>query len=251
MKVIAINGITKSGKTTVCEKVIAGLTSRGYTVGSVKEIHFEQFKIDPNESTNTNRHKKAGSKLVTARGMYETDILYQEMLPIDEILRHYNYDYVILEGVTDCNVPRIITAHNEAEVLERIDCRAVAVSGVIANSGVKEIEGLPVIHTFEETEKLVDFVEKTAFEPLPNFDFECCGKCGYTCRELTGLIAKGKKTHSDCVLNQAKITLKINGNEIPMVPFVQNILKNSVMGVVSELNGFDKNSEIEVKFKVE
>ena len=35
------------------------------------------------------------------------------MLPIFDILKHYDHDYVILEGVTDCNVPRIITAHKE------------------------------------------------------------------------------------------------------------------------------------------
>ncbi len=33
-----------------------------------------------------------------------------------------------------------------------------------------------------------------------------------------------------------------------MVPFVQNILKNAIMGVVAELSGFSENSEIEVKF---
>ena len=97
MKAIAVNGITKSGKTTVCETIIKGLRQRGYAVGSVKEIHFESFAIDPDPNTNTNRHRAAGSQLVTARGMYETDILYQSMLSMEEILRHYNHDYVILE----------------------------------------------------------------------------------------------------------------------------------------------------------
>ena len=36
----------------------------------------------------------AGSQLVTARGMYETDILFQEKLDMDEILKFYNHDYV-------------------------------------------------------------------------------------------------------------------------------------------------------------
>ena len=74
MKVVSIFGFTKSGKTTTVEHVVAELRRRGYSVGSVKDIHFEDFTIET-EGTNTYRHKKAGSQLVTARGLYETDIL--------------------------------------------------------------------------------------------------------------------------------------------------------------------------------
>jgi len=40
MKAVAVNGLSRSGKTTVCEALISGLRRRGYKVGSVKEIHF-------------------------------------------------------------------------------------------------------------------------------------------------------------------------------------------------------------------
>lgn len=250
MKAITVNGITKSGKTTVCETIISGLQKRGYRVGSVKEIHFNEFAIDANPKSNTHRHRMAGAELVTARGMYETDILYQTKLPISEILKHYDHDFVILEGVTDCNVPRIITAHEIAEVTERMDCRAVAVSGVIANSGIKEAESLPVINALEDPEALVEFVLAHAFEPLPSFEPQCCAACSHTCRELAGLIAHGRAKREDCVLTAAKIELVINGQSIDMVPFVQSILKNAIKGVISELDGFHENSEIEVRFKV-
>lgn len=250
MKVIAVNGIKKSGKTTVCEKLISELRRRGYTVGSVKEIHMENFTIDPKPTANTRRHREAGSQLVTARGYDETDVLYQEMLPIDEILKLYDHDFVILEGVTDCNAPRIITAHNEQEIKERVDCRAVAVSGVFANEHEGEILDLPIFNAMSDIASLADFVVETAFEPLPNFDEECCGRCGGSCRELAGKIAHKTATREDCVLTNQSVQLSINGRSINMVPFVQNILKNAVMGVVSELQGFEKNSEINVIFKV-
>lgn len=249
MKVIAVNGITKSGKTTVCEALISALTARGYSVGSVKEIHFEQFKIDPDQSTNTNRHKAAGSQLVTARGMYETDILYQSMLPIEQILAHYEQDFVILEGVSDCNCPRIITAHNQAEVEERIDCRAVAVAGVISNSGAKEICGLPVFNPLTEAEALADFAEKVAFTPLPDFDPDCCSKCGYTCRELTGRIIAGQAKRRDCVLIEQETELYINGKYIQMVPFVQDVLGKAIRAIAGTLDGYLDNSEVVVKIK--
>ncbi len=250
MKVIAVNGITKSGKTTVCEIVISGLRERGYSVGSVKEIHFEEFKIDPVETTNTNRHKKAGSQLVTARGMFETDILYQSMIPMEEILKHYDHDYVILEGVTDINVPKIITAHNIKEVEERMDHKAFLVSGVLANEGHKEVCGLEVIHAIEDSKRLVDKVEEMAMEPMPSFDPDCCMECGYTCEELTRKIIDGESTEEDCVIKNQDVTLNIDGTDISMVPFVQNILKNAVMGVVKELDGSRNTGEITVKFKL-
>ncbi len=246
MRVITVNGITKSGKTTVCEVIINGLTKLGYSVGSVKEIHFELFKIDPVETTNTNRHKNAGSKLVTARGMFETDILYQSMISMPEILRHYNHDFVILEGVTDINAPRIITAHNDAEVTERMDGRVVAVSGVLANDGRKEFADLPVVHALDEPEKLVQLVLEHAYEPLPDVEEKCCSACGFTCRELAGLVARKKLPRETCVQVNSGVELKIDGKEIPMVPFVRKMLENAVLGVVSELDGYSKNAKIEI-----
>ncbi len=247
MKAIAVNGITKSGKTTVCEALIKGLRSRGYSVGSVKEIHYEAFKIDPDPITNTNRHKNAGAQLVAARGLFETDILYQSMLPIDQILCHYHHDYVVLEGVSDCNCCRIITAHSEAEVHERMDDRVIAVSGVIANSDVCEVAGRHVYHAINEPDALVDLVIEKAFEPLPNVDPKCCSLCGYDCKTLTGRIVSGLSKRGDCVLTSQDVQLSVNGRSITMVPFVQNILRNAVLGVAKELEGFAPNSEIVVK----
>lgn len=249
MKAIAVNGITKSGKTTVCETIIKGLRRRGYTVGSVKEIHFEGFAIDPDPTTNTRRHRAAGSQLVTARGICETDFLYQSKLSIEEILKHYDHDYVVLEGVTDCNVPRIITAHTIDEVQKQVDGRVAAVSGVLANTCDEVVLGLPVFHALHNPEALVDFAEKHAFEPLPSFDPECCSKCGYSCRELAKKIVWQRAKREDCVLLSQETELLIDGIPVPMVPFVQNILKNAVLGVAQELQGFKKHSTIEVRFK--
>jgi len=39
----------------------------------------------------------------------------------------------------------------------------------------------------------------------------------------------------------------INGRRIKMVPFVQEILTNAVLGVVSTLEGYEKRADIEIK----
>ncbi|MCF6463222.1 molybdopterin-guanine dinucleotide biosynthesis protein B [Clostridium sp. Cult1] len=245
MKVFSVVGITESGKTTTIENIIKELKKRGYSVGSVKEIHFEQFAIDT-EGSNTYRHKEAGSQLVTARGYYETDILFQEKLSIEKILKFYDHDFVVLEGVIDANVPKIITAHNEKEVLERLDDMVFAISGKLSNT-LEEFETLPVINTMNNVERLVDLIEEKVYDKLPDFPEECCDKCGYNCRQLGAMILKGQAKREDCILKNSKAKLQIDGKDIDMVPFVQNILTNAILGVAKELEGYEKGKEITVR----
>lgn len=244
MKVFSINGYTKSGKTTTVENVIKELKVRGFSVGSVKEIHYEEFEIDV-EGTNTSRHRSAGSELVTARGMYETDILFQEKISMEKLLSFYKHDYVVLEGVNDINAPKIITGHNTKEIDEKIDYRTMAVSGVIAEQ-ISEYKGFQVINCIKDTKRLVDYIEEKVPELLPDFDAECCGACGLNCHEMLTDILSGKKKRSDCTISKSSVNLLINGKPVDMVPFVQNILRNTVLGVVSQLKGFSENSNIEI-----
>lgn len=247
MKIFSVIGITQSGKTTTIENIIKELRRRRYSVASVKEIHFEQFAIDI-EGTNTYRHREAGSQLVTARGYHETDILFPRKLSIDEILKFYDHDFVVLEGVSDANVPKIISAHNEEELLERLDGLVFAISGRISNT-IDKYKGLPVINSIENVERLVDLIEDKVYNKLPAFPEECCNECGYSCSQLGAMILKGKAQRGDCVLKKSKVNLQIDGKDIDMVPFVQNILSNTVLGVVKELEGYMEGKEISINIK--
>ena len=159
MKVFSIVGVSKSGKTTVAEEVIAELRRRNYSVGTVKDIHFEGFAIDK-EGTNTHRHKMAGAELVTARGLHETDILFQTRLSLPEILRFYDQDFVILEGAYDFKGPGLITACTEKEIDERRWDNVIAVTGRIAGQ-LHEYKELPVINALTDAAGLTDLIEQT------------------------------------------------------------------------------------------
>ncbi|MFI3174074.1 MAG: molybdopterin-guanine dinucleotide biosynthesis protein B [Bacillota bacterium] len=245
MRVFSVFGITKSGKTTTIERIITELRKRNYSVGSVKEIHFERFAIDT-EGSNTHRHKIAGSQLVTARGINETDVLFQEKLPIEDIMRFYDYDFLVLEGVRDANVPKIITAHSIEELDERYDPSAFLVSGRIADE-IDEYKGLKAISALENISEIVDIIEEKVQERLPNFSKKCCGECGYSCEEFLHEMLAGNCQRSDCKLGKHHVSLKIDGKDIAMVPFVEKILENAIRGVVSELDGYRENGLIELK----
>ncbi|NLC03127.1 MAG: molybdopterin-guanine dinucleotide biosynthesis protein B [Tissierellia bacterium] len=162
MKIISVIGITLSGKTTTIENIIKELRKRKYTVGSVKEIHFESFTMEI-EGSNTDRHSKAGAELVTARGMHETDILFPEKLNINKILGFYSQDFVILEGVSDTIAPKIIAAHDIEGIEDRLDDSVFAISGKISIE-LSEYKGLPVINAMTSIEQLVDLIEEKAIE---------------------------------------------------------------------------------------
>jgi|BioPla2DNA2_1021312.scaffolds.fasta_scaffold02049_9 molybdopterin-guanine dinucleotide biosynthesis protein B len=245
MKAFSVTGLTGSGKTTVIENIIKELVARGYTVGSVKEIHFDAFTLDT-EGKNTYRHRQAGADTVTARSHNETDILYNGHLPIYDVLWHYDQDFVVLEGVRDAVVPDIAAAVEDAE--PDVSPLTIAVSGRYANTHGGEYKGLPIINGVTDTKKLVDLIIQKTPPLMPEIDPDCCSKCGCDCRAFLAKCLRGEAKLDDCVLKQSTVSLKIDGESIVMVPFVQNILKNQVLGVVKELKGYKKGCKISVEF---
>ncbi|MFA6866363.1 MAG: molybdopterin-guanine dinucleotide biosynthesis protein MobB [Clostridia bacterium] len=247
MKVFTITGLSTSGKTTTVEHLVTGLIKRGFSVGTVKEIHFVDFHLD-SEGKNTQRHKDAGSSLVTARAIGETDIMYQGKQDIYKILSHYDQDYVILEGVRDAIVPEIACCKEDAKPV--LSDLTIAISGRFANTNNGEYNKLPIINCISDTEKLLDLIIEKVPDLMPNVEYDCCGKCGYDCRGLLSKYLAGEETLSKCVLlNESDVQLTINGEEIVMVPFVQRLLRNAVLGVTKELKGYTKQAKIEVKLK--
>jgi len=68
--IIGIYGESNSGKTTLVEKLILALIEKGYKVGSVKNIHIEDFSIDT-QGKDTWKHSRAGARVVVARSKNE------------------------------------------------------------------------------------------------------------------------------------------------------------------------------------
>ncbi|MCL2508453.1 MAG: molybdopterin-guanine dinucleotide biosynthesis protein MobB [Oscillospiraceae bacterium] len=224
MKVFTVIGISGSGKTTVVEAVVKLLRQRGYSVGSVKEIHYEAFAIDSSPTSNTHRHRAAGASLVTARGLKETDFLYPEKLSMKAILSQYKgYDWVALEGVSELSVPAVICAHDADGLKNKWTESAVCVSGK-AGAELAEYNGLPAYNVLDNADGLCDFLEENVPDYLECFD----------------------PNDTDA---GAGVTLTVDGKPVRMVPFVQKILRNAALGVVSELQGYKEGAEVEIRLK--
>lgn len=247
MKVIKVQGISKTGKTTTVAAIIKELKRRGYSVGSVKEIHFESFTMEK-EGSNTDIHKKAGANPVTARGLSETDVMFDSTLDTERLMDFYNEDYLVIEGKCDANCPVIVTGRTTDQVDEQITELTIAVSGVISND-ITEYKGLPVINGVTDIERLVSLIEEKTPERMPNYSAECCSACGTDCRGLTERIIKGTGSISQCVLKGENVKVLIDGKELPMVPFVKNMVKSVSTSVIKELDGYKDDCEIIIKIK--
>jgi molybdopterin-guanine dinucleotide biosynthesis adapter protein len=246
MKVFQVCGFHQTGKTTTVSALIQRLKLSGQMVASLKDIHFEGFQMDqPNK--NTYIHRQAGADVVVARGKLETDFLYNRQMHLGEIAAHITADWFIVEGMNHFPLPKIICGKTENDIDHFFDRRTFAIAGMIGNTR-NEYRGVPVFNPLiaESANKLWARVVEIVFPMLPYVDDACCGLCGMTCKELVEAIIQGEKSSADCLIHQSDIHLKIGGAEIPIVPFVQQVLKNNVLAVVKELQGWQAGKAIEV-----
>jgi len=239
MRAVAFVGFKKSGKTTTVEAVAKALKERGYRVAIAKSMHASFDR----EGTDTWRFSKVADEVVVRAN--DTDALLFRAKDINALLSTVSADFLLLEGFKSIqHVPKVICARSEEEVKELNDGLAIAVSGVIAGSGIRGIDGLPVIDATEEPKKLADLIERRAFM-LPNID---CGLCGFSCAEMARMIVRGEKTVGDCVVlsQRPRVTVKIDGQVLPMKDWVQELVEKTVKGMLSAMKGYREGRKIEI-----
>ena len=112
--VVSVVGRSKSGKTTLVEKLVAELKSRGYRVATIKhaqEIHFEPGR-------DSWRHLEAGSE-AAAVASPDRLVLVKPITPqatLDEMVRILgdDYDIIITEGFKQGGAPKIEVYRSQA-----------------------------------------------------------------------------------------------------------------------------------------
>jgi molybdopterin-guanine dinucleotide biosynthesis protein B len=106
---ISIVGKSKSGKTTLIERLVAELKSRGYRIATVKHVTHRESADKPGKDSW--RHIQAGSE-ATATSSPDGIMLVKPTAhdpSLEEVARLFNedYDIVIAEGFKQGNAPKI------------------------------------------------------------------------------------------------------------------------------------------------
>lgn len=213
MRVVMVKGFSKTGKTTTVTLLTEELRRRGYSVGTIKDIHYEGYRADT-PGTDTDRHRCSGAYRVTALGPADTAIIMDSRMKPEAVLKYYKEDFIILEGDCGIKCPTIITGRTTEDIDKRMCDEAFAFSGIISGE-MSEYNGLPVVDAMKEAGRLADMVEQ-----------------------------KTKKNEEEL-----DVQLFIDGDEIGMVPFVQKTLKNVVEGAVKALDGYEEGKEIVIRIK--
>ena len=99
--VVGVLGLKNSGKTTVAEALISGLSARGFRVAAVKTSHLDRLNLDERKRDSRQLYD-AGAVCVVAQGRKETLVVqrHDRPAPFSELLRLLapEAEFVVVEG---------------------------------------------------------------------------------------------------------------------------------------------------------
>jgi molybdopterin-guanine dinucleotide biosynthesis protein B len=239
LRATGIIGYKKSGKTSLLTNLARELAARGLTVSSVKHSSCE---LDLPE-TDTALHKKFVHQAAAITDT-ESAIFFQESMVLEEMLNYLRADLVLIEGYKgEKTFPKIVCLRPGDDPETLTDGLEICVVGASPDSEINP--NVPVLNAEKDISRIADLVTEKAFK-LPNLD---CEACGYkTCYELALQIVKGNRTIDDCRSLNADVQIRIDGRIVPAKPFISDIVKNTITGMLSSLKGYRKGKiEIEIE----
>lgn len=217
MFIVAVVGSKKSGKTTAVETLVRGLTEKGYKVGTIKHVPETDFTMDT-KGKDTWRHAKAGARTVTSVAPNELTVIRKvdtTKYSLEQLVTECgnNVEIIILEGFKkligqNVTVPKIVAVKTTEEALEASGHYKpiLTLIGPIPTEAAKL--KIPYVDMLEEPEKLVDLVSQ----------------------EAAVLVERKRK-------REEKLKIQIDERVLPLNLFVQKIMRNTIIGMISTLKG--------------
>jgi molybdopterin-guanine dinucleotide biosynthesis protein B len=155
--VISVVGRAKSGKTTLLEKIISELHSRGYSVATIKHTTHAVDIDQPGKDTW--RHLRAGSEstaIISANNIVLIKPIKDNVTP-DEIVRLYgeDFDIVLVEGFKQSTYPKI-EVHRKT-----VGPVLINMHNVIAYATDEPLETNLRQFELNESKGIVDFIENS------------------------------------------------------------------------------------------
>lgn len=242
MKVVGIIGYKDSGKTTLAHALARELTGRGHEVAVIKH--------SPHHLDLPGKNTAALGEAVSQVGFIspqESAVFWKKSLSLEDIIPYLEADIVLVEGFEkEKTYPKIVCLRGEPDDADRDQSEDLFDGLAICAVGSADQMGEVAVPLFgrDEVGMIADLVEEKAFK-LPNLD---CGGCGReTCYDLAREIVAGSGSVEDCVSLQPATEVRVDGQPMPMNPFISGIVRSTIFGMLSPLKGF-KKGKIEIRF---
>jgi molybdopterin-guanine dinucleotide biosynthesis protein B len=208
--IVSVIGNSKSGKTTVIEKLVQELNSRGYLVATIK--HIPQGVNFDEPGKDSWRHIQAGSK-ATAVSSPDKVVLIKSVKQdagLDEAtyLLGEGYDIILAEGFKQGNAPKIEVHRKDGGPLLR-DIKKLI--GIVTD---EPLETKARQFSFDDVDTLVDLLEKGFIEP-----------------------------------QKERISLHINNIPITLTTFPRQIITNMLLAMASCLKGVGEIKSLRIFLK--
>jgi molybdopterin-guanine dinucleotide biosynthesis protein B len=227
---VAVVGSSESGKTTAIEALIKRFTKQGYTIASAKRIPEPKFTIDT-EGKDTWRHANAGANTVLSVAPKELAVIKKvetKKYTLEQLVAEIpdETDIIIIEGFKnlvgqDMTIPKIVATKTDEEISEALN-RYKNIIAFIGHTPDRKMETeIPFIDTLKEPEKLVELVNNI----------------------IAVLVERKRK-------REKKITIQLDEKTLPLGDFVQDIVRNSVLAMVSSLKGAKIKGEEKVSIVI-
>ena len=210
--IVSIVGRSKSGKTTLIEKLIVELKSRGYHVATAKHTHRDM--TSPESDKDSDRHLKAGSEaslIIDPHGLMMIKPLQKELTltQIAQIIGE-DYDLILTEGYKQDDAPKI-EVHRKANAPPLTDVKklfAIATDEPL-DTKVRQFD-------LDDVKPIADLIETGFIKP-----------------------------------NRERFTLLVNDVPIALNAFTEEIVENVVLAMANNLKGVGKIDTLKIFLKKE
>lgn len=195
--IVSIIGKSKSGKTTLIEKLIPELKSRGYRVATIKHTPDDVTLDEPGKDSW--RHIQAGSEATIIRTSTQVTLIKPVTeATIEEMARLFgeDYDIVLAEGFKQDNAPKIeVHRRQVGPPLKNVKKLAAIASDEPLDTKVRQF-------SLDDITGLVDLLEMGFIRPKEN-----------------------------------RVTLLVNDSDIPLSGFPRDFIAGILTAMASGLRG--------------
>ena len=159
MKIYGVTGWKNSGKTGLMERLVAEITSRGYSVSTIKHAH-HTFDVD-HEGKDSHRHRSAGAQevLLSSRNRWAlmAELRAADEPDLDTLLHKLSpVDLILIEGYKRSDHPKI-EAHRKETGQALIAQQDASIRAIASNV---TLETDRVLFDLDDTGSIADFVLK-------------------------------------------------------------------------------------------